>query len=199
VRIIKLGGSLGRGPLLRPWLRAAAATPGAVIVPGGGGFADCVRQAQTHWGFSDQAAHAMALLAMDQFGIMLTALAPGLDPAADPQAIRASHARGRVPVWLPHAMLGMGHPDIRASWDVTSDSLALWLAVQLAAQQLLLIKSAQPSGNPASDQRLLDAAFADLQAAHGMPVHLLGPADLPPAGCGLQVLPACNKNSGTGS
>ena len=46
----------------------------------------------------------------------------------------------RTPVWLPSTC---GHPGVRQSlpsWDVTSDSLAAWLAGKLGADALLLIK-----------------------------------------------------------
>jgi aspartokinase-like uncharacterized kinase len=47
---------------------------------------------------------------------------------------------GLVPVWLPTRMV-LGRSDIAESWDVTSDSLAAWLAGRLAADCLVLVKS----------------------------------------------------------
>ena len=67
--IVKLGGSHATGPHLWDWLAAIAAEAGSIaIVPGGGPFADAVRSAQASIGFDDRAAHAMALMAMAQFG-----------------------------------------------------------------------------------------------------------------------------------
>ena len=67
--IVKLGGSHAFGPHLHDWLEAIAREAGlVVIVPGGGPFADAVRAAQPAMGFDDEAAHAMALMAMAQFG-----------------------------------------------------------------------------------------------------------------------------------
>jgi aspartokinase-like uncharacterized kinase len=37
--------------------------------------------------------------------------------------------------------MALGRPDIPESWDVTSDSLAAWLAAELAADALVLVKS----------------------------------------------------------
>lgn len=139
--MIKLGGSLAGSPLLAHWLGAIAAGGGrAVLVPGGGGFADAVRDAQRRWRFGDAAAHRMALLAMEQYGLMLAAMEPRLSPAASRHGIRRVLAAGGVPVWLPSRML-IGRPDIPESWDVTSDSLAAWLAGELGAAGLLLVKS----------------------------------------------------------
>ena len=52
------------------------------IVPGGGPFADGVRTAQASIGYDDRAAHAMALMAMAQFGCALRSLNPALTLAA---------------------------------------------------------------------------------------------------------------------
>ncbi|MGB8274655.1 MAG: hypothetical protein WCF16_05220, partial [Alphaproteobacteria bacterium] len=135
--VVKLGGSLAESGALRPWLQALSSLRGAglVIVPGGGPFADAVRRAQRLHGFSDEAAHRMALAAMEQFGLMLCDLAPALVPAATRQAIALAVARGDIPVWMPSRMLGK-RADVRASWDVTSDSLAAWLASALEAHSL---------------------------------------------------------------
>ena len=74
VTIVKLGGSLARTPHCAAWLDTLAAWGGPLIlVPGGGPFADCVRVAQAAIGFDDAAAHRMALLAMEQFAIVLAA------------------------------------------------------------------------------------------------------------------------------
>ena len=70
--IVKLGGSHANGPHLKDWLTAIVAEAGAIaIVPGGGPFADAVRTAQASMGYDDRAAHAMALMAMAQFGCAL--------------------------------------------------------------------------------------------------------------------------------
>ncbi|UCH06015.1 MAG: uridylate kinase, partial [Candidatus Thorarchaeota archaeon] len=50
-----------------------------VIVPGGGPFADNVRELQVALNASDSSAHWMAILAMEQFGELLSQYAPSLD------------------------------------------------------------------------------------------------------------------------
>ncbi len=139
--VVKLGGSLLDSPALPDWLAAIAAGAGRVVlVPGGGGFADAVREMQRRWRFDDATAHRLAITAMEQNARMLAALQPGLRPAASRAAIRRALTAGEVPVWLPSAM-ALGRPEIPESWDVTSDSLAAWLAVELAADGLVLVKS----------------------------------------------------------
>ena len=122
------------------WIAALALSSlPLVVVPGGGPFADQVRDAQKRMDFSDNAAHAMAILAMDQFGYVILDRHERLAPARSLEEIEQAVEAGKIPVWLPSA-LAIFVPDIRASWDITSDSLAAWLAGKLAADALLLIK-----------------------------------------------------------
>lgn len=139
--MVKLGGSLASSPELRGWLAAIACGGGRlVLVPGGGPFADQVRKAQRQWSFADATAHRLAIMAMEQYGFMLASLEPRLRPSASRAAIRRILAAGGLPLWLPTRMT-LGRPEIPESWDVTSDSLAAWLAAELAADGVLLVKS----------------------------------------------------------
>ncbi|MFN0316892.1 MAG: aspartate kinase, partial [Burkholderiales bacterium] len=65
--IVKLGGSLSRAGTLAQWLAAIAQVGRGkiIVVPGGGSYADAVRDEQERWRFDDSCAHSMALLAMD--------------------------------------------------------------------------------------------------------------------------------------
>lgn len=169
--VIKIGGSLSDWHRLGTWLDLIA-RPGhlhpLVIVPGGGPFADAVRDAQDNWRFDDRLAHRMALLAMEQFGLMLHGICPTLQTAATHERLR-SLIRARMPaVWLPSAMV-LDRPEIAESWEVTSDSLAAWLAVELDAAALVLVKSG-PCPCAATDAAslardgLVDAAFPHWRA-----------------------------------
>ncbi len=137
--ILKLGGSHARSPHLLEWLAAIAAETGSIVIaPGGGPFADAVRDAQAAMGFDDAAAHEMAITAMAQFGRALQSLNPALRLAASLSAIRRTLTEGKVPVWSPEQMTRAA--DLPQSWDLTSDSLAAWLADVAGAQQLVLVK-----------------------------------------------------------
>jgi len=128
-------------------------------VPGGGPFADQVRDAQRRRPFDDATTHRMALLAMEQYGLMLCGLHPALRPAKSRAAIGRLRGQGLVPVWLPSAM-ALGRPEIEESWDVTSDSLAAWLAGALGLRHLVLVKSAPPP-EPATAERLAAVGYID--------------------------------------
>ena len=149
--IVKLGGSLAPSPHLEDWLEAIAAEAGAVVVvPGGGPFADAVRAAQAAMGFDAAAAHGLAMAAMTAFGRALESLEPRLEVARSRAAIRRALHAGAVPVWAPEAMaLAAQLPE---TWDLTSDSLAAWLAGELEAAQLVLVKHGRfPAGRLAAD------------------------------------------------
>ncbi|MBV9222317.1 MAG: hypothetical protein JO163_23615 [Methylobacteriaceae bacterium] len=138
--IVKLGGSHALATHLKDWLCALAGCGGrVVIVPGGGPFADVVRQTQHVIGFNDRAAHRMALLAMEQFATAICSLEPTFVLAASRHAIEAAVRLDRTAVWLA-ARMALAAADLPASWDLTSDSLAAWLACRLGAQFVVLVK-----------------------------------------------------------
>ena len=121
--IVKLGGSLGRDPVLKEWLDTLVALGSGrvVIVPGGGGFADEVRVQQDLWRFDDLAAHNMAVLAMAQMALMMKGICPSLVLAASDAELRRAVQQARVPVWLPFEAL-REQSDTLTSWGVTSCS-----------------------------------------------------------------------------
>ncbi len=181
--VVKLGGSLVRSPRLQDWLKALAehGAGRAVIVPGGGPFADLVRAEQARAGFRDSAAHAMAILAMEQFGFMLQGLRPDLCVAATGPELRGALANGRVPVWLAYPMI-IRDATLPQDWSVTADSLALWLAIHLKAEALLLVKSATLQDGPSdmgslSASGALDGHFPILARQYAGKIRWLGPGD----------------------
>ncbi|MEI8702272.1 (5-formylfuran-3-yl)methyl phosphate synthase [Mesorhizobium sp. ISC15] len=184
--IVKLGGSTARAAEMENWIAALASSKlPIVIVPGGGQFADQVRESQIYMDFSDTAAHAMAILAMEQFGQIILDRHERLVPARSLEEMVQAWAAGKVPVWLPSS-LALPAPDIPASWDMTSDSLAAWLAGKLGAKALLLIKQTGAFfGSDTIDslraRGIVDAGFAAM-LPDGVDVHLAGPKDAAEAG-----------------
>lgn len=178
--MVKLGGSLAESAALRTWLDVlAGGEDTVVIVPGGGPFADQVRIMQRHWAFDDATAHRLALLAMEQYGLMLTALHPALRPASTRAEIARIRRDALVPVWMPTRM-ALGRLEIPESWDITSDSLAAWLAGMLKAARVVLIKSVEaPENITAADlaeRGIVDPLFPDFLARSGADCWCLGPA-----------------------
>jgi aspartokinase-like uncharacterized kinase len=142
--VVKIGGSLSHDPLLREWLTQLWEMGGGrvVIVPGGGDFADAVRQYQREWRFDDLAAHNMCLLAMAQYAILMQGVVPELVLASSEERIRRALRDGRVAVWVPTDLMRVT-PDSMTNWDTTSDSLAAWLSTTLNAERLMVVKSCE--------------------------------------------------------
>jgi 5-(aminomethyl)-3-furanmethanol phosphate kinase len=143
--VVKIGGSLLGSPELERWLEVVAKHGDGkiIIVPGGGVFANAVRDAQKISKITDACAHKLAVLAMDQFGLMLANMNPALATARTECEIDERTWQHRGIVWLPSHMV-LADDTIPQSWDVTSDSIAAWLAHKLEAQHLVLIKSDKP-------------------------------------------------------
>jgi len=177
-----MGGSLAASPHLRAWIDAIAEGVGKlVVVPGGGPFADAVRVAQRAQGFDDATAHRMALLAMEQYAALLgNGDIPHFVAAASRRAILTALGDARVPIWLPSRMV-LACDDIAASWDVTSDSLAAWLAAELRASALVLVKSVAPGRSATAaelaQQQIVDRAFPEYRARCGCDCYVAGAAD----------------------
>lgn len=119
--VLKLGGSLfDHAPSI---LRRVADTGADVlVVPGGGPFADLVRDIDKKYSLSADAAHWMAVLAMDQYAYFLHDKA---DIELTPLLVRKKGIR----IILPYEVLRR-QDELPHSWDVTSDTIAAWMALR---------------------------------------------------------------------
>jgi aspartokinase-like uncharacterized kinase len=160
--VVKLGGSLlGERslPSLLGTLGGLAKTERLVVVPGGGPFANAVRRASAFHDPGADAAHWMAILAMDQHAHLLTGLLPAARLVVDLSEIAATTGERRLAVLAPFAWLRAADA-LPHGWEVTSDSIAAWVAGQLAARRLVLLKAVEgvagvdgdllPEGDPRS-------------------------------------------------
>jgi len=173
--VLKLGGSLLSSPVLSQYLQLAIQKGQGqlVIVPGGGVFADQVRLTQTQWQYDDKIAHYMAILAMQQMALLFQGLCADLVLINQVSGIRPALQQQQVVVWSPLA-IELDAAGIPASWDVTSDSMAAWLAIQLSAIRLILVKSAKIPVNATLEQLatlgVIDKAFTRL--VHNKPLRI---------------------------
>jgi 5-(aminomethyl)-3-furanmethanol phosphate kinase len=124
--VVKLGGSLyPQAGNLMPVLRSSVRP--LLVVPGGGPFARAVRQA----GLNDEAAHGEAIAAMDAYGRYCASFnMPVTETLAAP---------AQTVILLPSRVM-REHDPLPHSWDVTSDTIAAWVAATLHLD-LLLLKS----------------------------------------------------------
>jgi aspartokinase-like uncharacterized kinase len=124
-----------------------------LLVPGGGPFADRVRAVDRQLGIGDSAAHWMAILGMDQHAHLLASRIGVADMVQTIDEARAAHAAHRLPVLAPFQWL-RAHDPLPHSWAVTSDSIAAWIAIEVGALELVLVK---PIAGPA--EAVTDAYF----------------------------------------
>jgi aspartokinase-like uncharacterized kinase len=140
--VLKVGGSLGRSEglprLCRAISRLGESHP-VLVVPGGGEFADLVRKSYRTYGLGETAAHCMALLAMDQFGYLLHYLIENSSLETDVDSAAKASGSGRVAVLLPSATV-LRDSRLPHSWDVTSDTVAAWVACRAGCRRLVLLK-----------------------------------------------------------
>ena len=181
--VVKLGGGvLAHAEYFDGVLAAigeAARERALLIVPGGGPFADAVRDVDRRFHLSDDAAHWMAVLAMDQYAHLVASRVSRGVVVTTPNDIARACDSSRVAVLAPSQWLRDADP-LPHSWNVTSDSIAAWVAGEVGARQLILIKppllrlSDRPGSGEASagttDRDLVDPYFARALPTHVTPV-----------------------------
>ena len=175
--VVKVGGGLSATPgALETVARAlgnAARRHRLLVVPGGGPFADAVRAFDRHQGLSADAAHWMAILAMDQYAHVLAQRIDRGVLVEEPGGIGAAVGAGRPAVLAPYRW--MRSADVLPhSWDATSDSVAAFIAGALDAARLVLVKPGD--GRP---EEMVDGCFLRVL-----------PADLPWTAVGWERLGA---------
>ena len=136
--VIKVGGSLQADPAalrnLCKTLKEVSERYRLLIIPDGGSFADLECRVQTRHGFSDRAAHRMAILTMDIYGLMLHDLIGG--------SVLTDIPTGKTrecSIFLPFKTMGHS-PELEPTWGVTSDSIAALVTSKIGCKRLLLVK-----------------------------------------------------------
>ena len=154
--VLKIGGSLLAFPQhLRATIAAieiVARARRVLVVPGGGPFADVVREFGRRFQLPEDTTHWMAVLAMDQYAHLL---ASQFDRGV---LVRDCHQLGGagnsvVPVLAPSSWLRQRDP-LPHTWNITGDSIAAWVAGVAGARLLILIKAPHAAGDD-----LLDPCF----------------------------------------
>ncbi|MEM4424587.1 MAG: hypothetical protein QW335_01235 [Candidatus Nezhaarchaeales archaeon] len=154
--VIKIGGSLCKYPSalrelckkLSEWLKGRR----CIVTPGGGPFTDIVRQIQSLHNISDDVAHEMALLAVDQYGLMLSELIEGI-PVRTLTEARKIVGRA-IPVLLPsHVIISLDL--LEHSWNAGSDCIAAVIAKACSARRLILVKDVDGIYDPNDQSKLL--------------------------------------------
>ena len=168
--VVKIGGSLLSQTChldaVLSAVGAAAREHRLLVVPGGGPFANTVRSLDRQLRLPDDAAHWMAVLGMDQYAHLIASRLDGAVMTETPREIAVALDRGEVPVLAPSRWLRAADP-LPHAWDVTSDSIAAWVAGRAGANHLVLVKppgarSRPPSDDGPSDVQRLEGSSGNL-------------------------------------
>jgi len=140
--VIKVGGSLAETPsvlkALCKELSRIAKKFSVVVVPGGGKFADIVRDFDKEFAFPAALSHQLAILAMDQYGLVLSQVIPNACTCNGVEQANRISEEQRVSIFLPSKMM-LKDGAFDASWDVTSDSIAAYVACKVKAPRVLFV------------------------------------------------------------
>jgi aspartokinase-like uncharacterized kinase len=140
--VIKVGGSLAEDPerlrALCCKLSELAKKYEIIVVPGGGRFADAVRKYDQRFALSSDVSHKMAILGMDQFGLLLSNITPNSRVFRQLGSAKEFSEAKAAPIFLPSQLMLEEDP-LENSWDVTSDSIAAYIAVRVHAGKVVLV------------------------------------------------------------
>ncbi len=142
VTIIKIGGSLAKNPkslrLLCAKIGSIAKKHSLFIVPGGSKFADVGRDFDKRYKLTPETSHKIAILGMDQYGFIINELIPNSSSFYQLVEYKKILKIKKIPVFLPSSYMFNKDP-LENSWNVTSDSIAAYLAKGIKCTNLILI------------------------------------------------------------
>ncbi len=140
--VVKIGGSLTLYPeklrTLCLKISEISKEEQLIVVPGGGEFADVVRCLDKSFHLSFSTSHGMAILGMDQYGMLLSDLIPGSITTNKLEEVKYFFDLNKLPIFLPSQLLLREDP-LENSWDLTSDSIAVYIADRLQVTKVLLV------------------------------------------------------------
>lgn len=162
--VLKVGGSLFDLPDLPQRILALVRKQGwsrVLVIAGGGELVEQLRRDGAVHNLSEELCHDRALDLLGETAAQLADLHPRFELAEGFSDMGQAWKAERIPVldprFIPRWRL------LPASWDVTSDSLAAWAALQWSAHRLVLAKSVTlPSGMLSSEvaaQGMVDGYF----------------------------------------
>lgn len=151
IRVAKVGGSLLTWPQLPRELNAwLSNVPQAttVLIAGGGPWTELLRQSAKRFDLTEASAHAMCLQVMSVTASLLADVCTRSCTRSLPELRAAMQTDQRIVFDVQEWLLGDDASDLPKTWEVTSDSIAARLAMELKADKLVLFKSSPaPLGN----------------------------------------------------
>ena len=142
--LFKLGGSLLNSGFMKLWINFITYhfKGRAIIVPGGGLFANHIRSVQKNYNFKDDIAHEMALYSMSQMGLLISSIdRTSLHFCNTKHEISGVIEDNKVPIIGTFDFLKKRIGSPNKNWSITSDSIALLISKELQFNTMLIVKS----------------------------------------------------------
>lgn len=108
-----------------------------ILIPGGGTLANFIRKVYGELKFTEEIAHFMGIISMNYNGLELSKKFPDLQVIESFEKLQETS--NTFCIFLPYEYLKENNK-LPHSWDVTSDSIALFLAKELGLSECFLIK-----------------------------------------------------------
>lgn len=162
VSVIKLGGSLmEKAAEITDHLADEFGDEKILIVPGGGMFADSIRDVSGKYSLGQESSHWMAILAMEQYAYYL------IDKTDINYTESLHNISEGVSVLLPYIAVrkleqNEQKPELPHTWDVTSDSIAGWISYILGCREF--IKATSVDGIYIRDRKVPEITVSDLKS-----------------------------------
>jgi hypothetical protein len=140
--LIKIGGSLADTPKnLRRLCRNIGFNGKKhkmFIVPGGSNFVDVVRDFDKKYSLTKETSHRMSILGMNQYGFLLNDLIPNSQLFHQLKDYTKILKTKKIPIIQPAQYMFRKDP-LDNSWNVTSDSIAIYFAKQLQLNDAIIV------------------------------------------------------------
>ncbi len=137
VTVVKIGGSLFPEYTEELCNHLIKSDEKLVLVNGGGLLANDIREINKINSFSDDVNHWNAIKCMDIIGNFIADKNDDIIPIRSFEEIETVHKNNKTPLLLTYELMRKEDP-LKHSWDVTSDSIACWIAHKLNAKLLIL-------------------------------------------------------------
>ena len=142
--LFKLGGSLFNSGFMKIWIKFITDhfKGRAIIIPGGGLFANHIRAVQKDYNLENDIAHDMALYSMSQMGLLISSIDRiNLHFCNTNHEISRVIEDKKVPIIGSFDFLKTRIGPSNKNWSITSDSISLLISEELQLNTLLIVKS----------------------------------------------------------
>jgi len=133
--VVKLGGSLFPEDAVK--FCKSLVGRNVLVICGGGEFANKIREYDAEMGFSDSASHKTAILCMDILGMLVADKVDGAETVYSLEDAKKVLNNGKLPILLPSKLFEYLDP-LEHSWNVTSDSIAVYISWLLKTKILIV-------------------------------------------------------------